>query len=43
MTYLKGKDIKIPFDCLWYYMTRRFVTTGHNHLVNIQPQEFEKW
>jgi len=24
MSYLKGKDIKCPFDCLWHYYTRRF-------------------
>jgi len=24
MSYLKGKDIKVPFDCLWHYYTRKF-------------------
>lgn len=23
-TYLKGKDIKVPFDCLWHCYTRSF-------------------
>ena len=23
MSYRKGKDIKVPFDCLWHYMTRK--------------------
>jgi len=22
--YKKGKDIKVPFDCLWHYYTRKF-------------------
>ena len=41
MSYLKGKDIKVPFDCLWHYYTRRFEVVGHNHLVNIKPKEFD--
>ena len=24
MSYKKGKDIKVPFDCLWHYYTRKF-------------------
>ena len=24
MSYKKGKDIKVPFDCLWHYMTRSY-------------------
>lgn len=37
MTYLKGKDIKVPFDCLWHYFTRRYVRT------DLRPEGFEKW
>ena len=29
-TYLKGKDIKVPFDCLWYYFTRKYNVTNTN-------------
>jgi hypothetical protein len=46
--YLKGKDIKCPFDCLFHYFTRRFEVVahninGHNHTVNIKPTEFDTW
>jgi len=45
MSYLKGKDIKIPFDCLWHCMTRSFQVTAHRHsnIVNIKPTEFDKF
>jgi len=48
MSYLKGKDIKVPFDCLWHCMTRSFQVTarninGHNHILNIKPKEFDTW
>lgn len=26
MSYKKGKDIKVPFDCLWHCYTRKFET-----------------
>ena len=41
--YLKGKDIKVPFDCLWHCYTRKFEVTGYNDLVNIKPREFDAW
>ena len=49
--YLKGKDIKVPFDCLWYYMTRKFeVTTKmgddleiYYNMHEAKPKEFDKW
>ena len=28
MSYPKGKDIKVPFDCLWHCMTRSFQATS---------------
>jgi len=43
--YMKGKDIKVPFDCLWHCMTRSFQVTAHRHsnIVNIKPKEFDTW
>jgi len=48
MGYAKGKDIKVPFDCLWHCYTRSFQATtrninGHNHILNIKPKEFDTW
>ena len=46
MTYKKGKDIKIPFDCLWYYFTRKFEVTYDTRKVSYvssyeSPEGFE--
>lgn len=51
MSYKKGKDIKVPFDCLWHYYTRRFepVTrfTDPEHIKHLflgsrdKPEDFE--
>jgi hypothetical protein len=32
---MKGKDIKVPFDCLWHHYTRKFeAITFHKGSVN---------
>jgi len=46
MTYKKGKDIKIPFDCLWYYFTRKFEANNISKIGNYEydrPRDFDKW
>lgn len=45
MSYQKGKDIKVPFDCLWHCMTRSFrceFRMDKRIYVDI-PGDFEKW
>ena len=49
--YLKGKDIKCPFDCLWQYYTRKFEATtininehkAYHFYSKNKPQGFEDW
>ena len=50
--YPKGKDIKVPFDCLWHYYTRKFNadrrmnvydTDPNFNYWNDKPEDFEKW
>jgi len=52
MSYKKGKDIKVPFDCLWYYYTRKFEATRSMTIYdtdpnfnywNETPEDFDKW
>ena len=45
MSYKKGKDIKVPFDCLWHYYTRKFeVVSERGYLYQTQkPEDFDKW
>ena len=52
-SYKKGKDIKVPFDCLWYYYTRKFqsiITTIGTDLFHSdisrdwdKPEDFDNW
>lgn len=47
MSYLKGKDIKIPFDCLWHCYTRSFkAETFSKGYIPVdkynRPEEFEQ-
>ena len=32
--YKKGKDIKVPFDCLWHCMTRSFQVFLSGNSIN---------
>jgi hypothetical protein len=41
MSYLKGKDIKIPFDCLWYYYTRKFEVLTSGHSIHANGYEYD--
>jgi len=45
--YKKGKDIKVPFDCLWHYYTRKFEGTikwnDSSHYQTKPPEGFKKW
>ena len=36
---------KIPFDCLWFCMTRKYEMISHRHdnIVNIKPIDFDNW
>ena len=45
MSYLKGKDIKVPFDCLWHCYTRKFeaISIKHRRIVSAYPEGFDKW
>lgn len=50
--YKKGKDIKVPFDCLWHCMTRSFQAVHYSSdndgeitatSRTDKPEGFEKW
>ena len=47
MSYKKGKDIKVPFDCLWHCMTRTTIQKSSlpTYMVDdVQlPKDFTKW
>jgi hypothetical protein len=47
MSYLKGKDIKVPFDCLWHCYTRSFQATSYYKIPRVKesrkPEDFDKW
>ena len=51
MSYMKGKDIKVPFDCLWHCYTRSFKVTSVSWSDKCseqwegldKPEDFEKW
>ena len=43
--FAKGKDIKVPFDCLWHCMTRSFkIEYGYNMFSqDKKPEGFDGW
>lgn len=54
MSYIKGKDIKVPFDCLWHCYTRSFQPVVNYDMwkkyfdpmkceLHKKPEDFEKW
>ena len=52
MSYRKGKDIKVPFDCLWHCMTRKYDAIIMKHTADLiitnegnpdYKEFFEKW
>ena len=47
MSYLKGKDIKVPFDCLWYHYTRmfeaRYVQRSEPKTIYVGDNKINTW